>query len=208
MMSPVRFLALLCLLVPAAVLGQATSSPATPATPEPGASPATQEQGDPMAGWTPRKVTPAQEKQGRQQILAVLKKMEQASQKGDLEAAAALVDFPVLMLTDTKAGEGVGGPWSEEQWRKVMEPFYAKPMKDMKVTHAPKVFFLTEALATVEDSWTMTMGKKKVTGRSAMLVMRKGGDWKVKALVEGGWGDMPGGMEGEAPPAGTDTGTK
>ncbi|WP_242345090.1 hypothetical protein [Anaeromyxobacter terrae] len=252
MMSPVRFLVLLSLLAPIAVLGQGTGAPPTPTrpspttpepstpapataepstpaptTPEPSTpAPATAEPGTPapttaepapsaaakdqgpMAGWTPRKVTPAQEKQGQQQIMALLKKMEQASQKGELDAAVALVDFPVLMLTDTKAGEGVGGPWNEEQWRKMMEPVYGKPMKGLKMTHSPKIFLVTDALATVDDSWTMTMGKKKTTGRSALLLVRKGGDWKVKAMVEGGWGDMPGVGEGKRAPAGSDTGTK
>ena len=184
MNRPVRFIALLSVLVPVAVLAQATGSAEPSKTPETA--------GDPMAAWRPpKKLTPAEEKKSRQEILAVFKKMEQAGQKGELDAAVALVDFPVLMLTDTKAGDAVGEPWTEEQWRKVMAPFYEKPMKDMKVTHNPKVFFVTDALASVDDDWTMTMGKKKISGRSTSLVARKGGEWKVKAMVEGGWGDMP-----------------
>ncbi|HSD22510.1 MAG TPA: hypothetical protein VLC54_20840 [Anaeromyxobacter sp.] len=183
MKRPVQFMALLSVLVPIAVFAQAPSS-AEPSTPG-GAS-------DPMAGWTPpKKLTPAQDKKARQEILALFKKMEQAAQKGELDSAVALVDFPVLMVTDTKAGDAVGGPWTEEMWRKVMTPFYEHPMKDMRVTHNPKVFLVTEALASVDDDWTMTVGKKKTTGRSSNLLVRKGGEWKVKAMVEGGWGDMP-----------------
>jgi hypothetical protein len=201
----VRTLVLLGVLVPMAVLGQASS--AQPAAPE-GA-------GDPMAGWRPpKKITPAEEKKTKADINALFKKMEQAGQKGELDAAAALVDFPVLMLTDTKEGDSVGDQWDEQQWREVMTPFYAQPMKDMRVTHNPKVFLVTEALASVDDDWTMTMGKKKTAGRSSMLLVRKAGEWKIKAMVEGGWGDMampekpagatppaPGG--GTQPPAGT-----
>jgi hypothetical protein len=196
MNKPVRFIALLSVLVPVAVLAQATGSAEPPKAPE-GAS-------DPMAGWRPpKKLTPAEEKKARQDVLAVFKKMEQAGKKGELDAAVALVDFPVLMLTDTKAGDAVGEPWTEEQWRKVMAPFYEKPMKDMQVTHKPTVFFVSEALASVDDAWTMTMGKMKVSGHSSSLVIRKDGEWKVKAMVEGGWGDMPmpeAGATGEAPP--------
>lgn len=184
MIRPVPLAALLSLLLPVAALGQATTSP-----PSSGAQPGS----DPMAGWTPRKVTPAQEKQGSQQIHQLFKKMEHAGMKGDLDAAVALVDFPVLMLTDTKAGEAVGAPYTEEQWRQEMGPFYQNPPKDMRMTHSPKIFFISEVLASVDDSWTMTMGKKKTAGRSGLLVIRKGGEWKVKAMVEGGWGDMGGG---------------
>jgi hypothetical protein len=177
----VRTLVLLGVLVPVAVLGQASSAPAAP-----------EGAGDPMAGWRPpKKITPAEEKKTKADINALFKKMEQAGQKGELEAAAALVDFPVLMLTDTKEGDAVGDQWDEQQWREVMTPFYAQPMKDMRVTHSPKVFLVTGALASVDDDWTMTMGKKKTTGRSSMLLVRKAGEWKIKAMVEGGWGDMP-----------------
>lgn len=192
MIRPARLAALLSLLLPAATLAQGSPSSPPPAE----AKPAMQ---DPMAGWSPRKVTPAQEKQGAQQIHQLFKKLEQCGEKGDLEAAAALVDFPVLMLTDTKAGDATGEPWSEEEWRKVMEPFYKQPMKGMQTTHSPKIFFVSDALASVDDSWTMTMGKKKTSGRSGMLVVRKGGEWKIKAMVESGWGDMAGGAEGGAP---------
>jgi hypothetical protein len=37
----------------------------------------------------------------------------------------------------------------------------------------------------------MTMGKKTTSGRNSTLLVRKGGQWKIKAMIEGGWGDMP-----------------
>jgi hypothetical protein len=43
----------------------------------------------------------------------------------------------------------------------------------------------------------MKMGPKKVSGTSGLLLIRKGGEWKIKAMAEGGWGDMP--MPGTAP---------
>lgn len=187
----IRLVALLSILLPAAALAQGAAAPPAEAS-KPGA--------DPMAGWTPRKVTPAQEKQAGQQIQQLFKKFEQAGMKGDLDAAVALLDFPVLMVTDNKAGDAVGAPYTEEQWRKEMGPMYQSPPKDMKMAHSPKVFLVSEALASVDDSWTMTMGKKKLSGRSNMLLIRKGGEWKVKSMVEGGWGDMAG--PGSEPGAG------
>ena len=150
---------------------------------------------DPMAGWVPRKV--AREKVDRQEILALCKSLQAAETKGDLEAAAALVDFPVLMVTDDAKGEATSGAWDREKWLKVMAPFYEKPKPGMHVTHSPTIFTVTDSLATVGDQWTMTMGGeagatgvKKVTARSSMLVIRKGGHWRVKSMVEGGWGDV------------------
>lgn len=200
MSRPVRLVALLCLLAPVAVLAQGST-----ASPPAEAKPAME---DPMAAWSPRKVTPAQEKEGAKQIHQLFKKLEQAGEKGDLEAAVALVDFPVLMLTDTKAGDAVGEPWTEDEWRKVMAPFYEKPMKGMQTTHSPKLFFVSDTLVSVDDSWTMAMGKKKTSGRSSMLVMRTGGEWKIKAMIESGWGDMGGGAEGAPKPEGAAGGAK
>lgn len=162
---------------------------------------------DPMQGWRPPKVK--NEKQDRAEITKLFKTMEAAGKKGDIEAAAALVDFPVLMLTDDSKGEAHGGAWSREQWVKMMEPFY-KPMPDMKVTEKPTVFLISDSLAAVTNIATITMGKKPpMTTRNAMLLARVGGEWKVKAMVEGGWGDsMAGPPEGAAktgqaaPPAG------
>jgi uncharacterized protein (TIGR02246 family) len=183
MIACVRLAALLAVLVPIVVPAQETSSaPSSEKQAAPG--------GSPMAAWNPRKPTAAQEKTARQEIKGLFDKMEQGNKKGDLDAVAALIDFPVLMLTDTKAGSAVGGPWTEEEWRKRMAPMFQQPMQGMRMTHAPKVAVLTPALASVTDDWTFTMGKTKKSGRSAMLLVRKDGAWKVKSMVEGGWGDM------------------
>jgi ketosteroid isomerase-like protein len=156
---------------------------------------------DPMAGWAPPVVK--NEKQDRKEIEALLKKMEAASSKGDIDAAAALIDFPVLMVTDNAKGEGGGEAWVREQWMQVMKPFYAKPMPPGSQTQGKvTIVLLTDSLALVGAGWTMTMGPKKVTGTSGLVLVRKGGEWKAKAMVEGGWGDMPmpGTAQGEATP--------
>jgi uncharacterized protein (TIGR02246 family) len=148
---------------------------------------AQEKSGDPMAGYKPPKVK--NEAADRKEILALFKAMDEAGKKGDLEAAAALVDFPVLMITDDSKGQAHGESWEREQWTKVMEPFYAKPMTDMKVTHKPTIVVVSDSLASVTDAWTMTMGKQKMAGKSATLLIRRDGTWRVKSMMEGGWGD-------------------
>jgi uncharacterized protein (TIGR02246 family) len=143
---------------------------------------------DPMANWVPPKVTNAGK--DKQEILAVLRSMEAAGRTGDLDAAAALVDFPVMMITDDSKGDAMGEAWSREQWTKVMKPFYDKPMKDVKVTHKPTIFLLSDSLASVDDVCTMTRGGKTVTSRNSIVAIRRDGKWRVKTMAEGGWGDM------------------
>jgi hypothetical protein len=166
---------------------------------------------DPMAAWVPPKLK--NEAKDKQEITALMKKMEAAGKKGDIEAAAALIDFPVLMTTDDSKGEAMSETWTREQWIEAMTPFYAKPM-DMKVTHKPNIFLMSDSLASVDDVCTMTMGgksgSKSVTMRNNTLLIRKDGEWRVKGMAEGGWGDMMGPQgtaSGEAGAASQGTGS-
>ncbi len=152
--------------------------------------------GDPMAGWVPPKVK--NEAKDRQEIQAVFKAMDAASRTGDLDAAAAMIDFPVTMITDDSKGQASGDAWSREQWTQTMKPFYEKPMKDAKVTHKPTIFLLTDSLANVTDVYTMAQGGKSITARTSMLLVRRDGKWRVKTMTEGGWGDVMGQGQGAA----------
>lgn len=152
--------------------------------------------GDPLAGWTPPKVK--HEARDKQEIEALIRAMDAAGKAGDLEAATALVDFPVTMMTDDSRGQAMGEAWTRAQWVEVMRPFYEKPMKDLKVTHRPSIFLLSDSLASVDDVVTMTKGGKTTTGRNSMFLIRRDGAWRVKAMAEGGWGDMMAGSGGAA----------
>lgn len=165
---------------------------------------------DPMAGWIPPKVR--NEAKDKQEIQALFRAMEAAGKKGDLDAAIALVDFPVMMMTDDTKGDAMGEPWSRERWIQVMKPFYDKPMKDTKVTHKPTIFLLSDSLASVDDVCTMTTGGRTLTTHNSMFVIRRDGKWLVKAMAEGGWGDMmaagsQGTASGEQGPASQGTGS-
>jgi hypothetical protein len=150
------------------------------------------------ARWIPRTVTDA--KADRTEILALLRALEDAARRGDVNGAAALVDFPVLMVTDDSHGEAMADTWSKDQWLEVMAPFY-KPAPGATIAHRPAIFLVTDSLATVADEITTTLGKRKVSTRNALLVVRTGGKWKVKSMVEGGWGGTVRERPDEAPSA-------
>jgi hypothetical protein len=173
---------LLAVLVVPASLALAAEEKA--AAPEKGAAPTE----DPMAGWVPPKLAnPAKD---RKEIQTLIQAMDAAGKRGDVEAAAALVDFPVLMATDDSKGEGMAETWTREEWVEVMKPFYSKPMTDMKVTHKPDIFLLSDSLASVDDVATVKMGDRTITMRNTTLLVRRDGKWLVKAMAEPGWGDM------------------
>ncbi|WP_224369992.1 nuclear transport factor 2 family protein [Hyalangium versicolor] len=139
---------------------------------------------------------PTNEKQTKKEIDDFFKKMEAASQKGDTDTLTAMVDFPVYMATDDMKGMPEAKEYNREEYVAMMKPFHENMPKDMKTTHKPTITVLSDSLATVVDDYTMTMGKQKVTGRDAGLLVKRDGQWKWKTMVSAGWG----GME---PPKGT-----
>lgn len=145
--------------------------------------------------WKPTKVTKADNKG----IEMLYKSMHEAVMKGDAEAAAALCDFPMMMMTDSHAGATYMEMYTKEMWVKEMAPYMQNMPKDMKVDIKTKPMFMSNNMAFVEESKTMTMGKNKDSWKGGALVVMKDGKWMYKGQVEGGWGDMMGKKQAEAP---------
>lgn len=158
---------------------------------------------NPMAGWKPPKVT--NEQKDRQEIQALLKQFEAAGTKGDIDAAVALLDFPVLMVTDDSKGQGMGEAWTKEKWVEQMGPMYKQPMP--AGTSKPTITLLSDSLAVVTNQWSMPMGKQKVSGRSALQLVRVDGKWRIKSMTEGGWGDTMGSAAAASAGGASSTGT-
>lgn len=147
-----------------------------------------------MSKMGPAARKPTDEKKTKKECEEFFKKMEAAGAKGDLEATVAMHDFPVFMATDDLKGVPEAKNTSKEEFVAMMKPFYENMPKDTKTTHKPTYTVLSDSLVAVTDDFTMTMGKNKVTGKNAGLLVKIGGEWKFKAMIEAGWGGM-------APPA-------
>ena len=146
-----------------------------------------------------RKVT----KEDKAGIDAMYKAMEEAHKKGDVNAMADLIDFPIMMVTDDSKGVESHSEWNKDMWVKMMEPFVKNTPKDMKDTHKRSYRFLSPDLAFVDIDENMTMGKMKGAWKAESMVVHKDGKWKVKMDAEAGWGDMkpPEGQAAAAPAA-------
>jgi hypothetical protein len=155
-----------------------------------------------MTKMGPAARKPTNEKQTKKEVQDFFKKMEEAGKKGDMEATLAMVDFPIFMVTDDQNGVPESKSYSREEYSAMMKPFYENMPKDMKMTHKPTVTVLSDSLVSVTDNFSMTMGKQKVTGTNAGLLVKRDGQWKWKMMVEAGWGGMPpqgAGGSGQAP---------
>ena len=149
----------------------------------------------PMGGPASRKPT----KKDSKGIEALYKASEEAWKKGDLEAAAAMYDFPAWMVSDNAAGVVDAQMWTKDQWMANMKPMAENMPKDVKMTHKQKITFITDSMASVEETTTSDANKKKETWTSFSTVIQKDGKWMFKSGIEGGWGDMMAAKAAEAP---------
>lgn len=141
----------------------------------------------PGAGPMPPKVT----KKDKKGIEALYKAANEAFKQGNVEAFADLVDFPAMMVTDGPGG-ATGESVDRAKWVALMKPAMEATPKEAKVTMKNTVELLSDSLAVSTDSHTMAMGTKKLTWKSASLLVLKNGKWLFKAMSEGGWGSGAG----------------
>ena len=140
---------------------------------------------------------PKNEKADKSELDKFFKSWEGAWMTGDLDGLTAMVDYPVLMLTDDSKGTFVKSEMTQDQWVATMKPMIAKMQEKKaehekmmkKASHKTTCFMLSDDLASCEGEMTMSGGKMKGTIRSQTLLTRAGGAWKVKSMVEAGWGD-------------------
>jgi hypothetical protein len=132
-----------------------------------------------------RKVT----KEDKKGVDALFKSVEDSMKKGDVNAFADLVDFPVIMLSDDSKGQVQHFAASREQFIDMMKPMMGMPMpKDFKHKHT--AHFLSDDLAVAVEENSGTMGKEKGKWKAMSVLTLKDGKWKFKEMAEAGWGDM------------------
>ncbi len=135
-----------------------------------------------------RKVT--DEKKTKKELEAFFKTVDEADKAGNFDAAVATIDFPLFMATDDLKGVPQARAYSKDEYVAMMKPMMEGMPKDIVTTHKRSITLLSDSLANVVDDWTTTMGKVKTTGKNATLVVKVGADWKLKSMVEAGWGDI------------------
>jgi ketosteroid isomerase-like protein len=129
-------------------------------------------------------------KQDKKGIDDLYKAFEEAMKKGDANAAADMVDFPIIMVSDDSKGLARHFDATREQWLGIMTPFITNAPKDMKMSSKHAVTFLSNDLAVAIEQNSMSMGKVKGKWPSMSLLTLKDGKWKFKQQSEAGWGDM------------------
>jgi hypothetical protein len=138
--------------------------------------------------WTRK---PANEAKTKKEIEAFIKEEDALMKKRDIEASLARVDFPIFMATDNSKGVPKAESFDRQQYTAMMRPMIEQTPADLQVSHKLDINVLSDSLVTVNDNYTMTVGGQKHEGRNTSLLVKQGGNWKWKAMLEPGWGDMP-----------------
>jgi hypothetical protein len=129
-------------------------------------------------------------KEDKKGIDATYKAMLEAWKSGDVNAAAELVDFPVIMLSDDSTGAPKHFSATREQWVAMMKPMAENMPKDVKMSHKHSAHFLSDTLAVAIEENGMQHGKVKGKWKSLSVLTLRDGRWKFKEMAESGWGDM------------------
>lgn len=141
---------------------------------------------------------PTNEAKTKKEIEAFFKEEDAIMTKKDWDALANRVDFPVTMITDNSQGLPSAQVSTKEQYVAEMKPFWENMPAGSSTKHKLTITVLSDSIANVVDDYEMTMGKQKMKGKNSSTVVKVGGAWKMKTMIEAGWGDMSGG--GSAPP--------
>jgi ketosteroid isomerase-like protein len=161
--------------------------PAPVAAPPPAAPAAPAAQGPDMTKVGPmsRKVT----KEDKKGVSDAYKAWDEAWKKGDVNALADLVEFPLLMMSDNSKGEEKHFEATREQFVGMMQGMVNMP-KDLKMTDKHTPTFISDSLVVAIGNMTMTMGKVKGSWHGFDVLTLKDGKWKFRQICEAGWGDM------------------
>lgn len=137
--------------------------------------------------WTRK---PTNESKTKKEIEAFIKEEDALMKKRDLEASLARVDFPIFMATDDSKGVPKAESFDRQQYADMTKSMLDQMPADTQVNHKLDITVLSDSLVSYTDNYTMTMGGKKYSGRNTALLVKRDGNWKWKAMVEAGWGDM------------------
>src|SRR5713101_5006205 len=86
-----------------------------------------------MRNMGPMARLPKKPQQDQMELKTFFKQWDAVGKKGDVNAMADMIDFPVIMMTDDSKGNFKMEQWNRDQWIGVMKPFMdPAQMKDVK----------------------------------------------------------------------------
>jgi hypothetical protein len=157
------------------------AAPAAAAAAAPAATPIDMTKEGPLTRLPPKKAD-------TKNVDALYKAFAAAHKAGDVNAAAALVDFPMIWQTDDATGAHKVEMLDKDTWIKEMTSWFTTLPKETKLSMKRKIAWHSADFATVTEDNVMVMGKTKGKWASSATIIKKDGKWLFKAMSEAGWG--------------------
>jgi hypothetical protein len=130
----------------------------------------------------------------------LLREMESAYRHEDLAAAAALIDFPLVVDVTGSDGRMLDASLGAEEWLAAMEPRFNG--RDRR-PDPPRAAGMADPLAWIEGDRKLIARPDSMEARRRSLVMvRRGRRWLIKAIVGRSW-PGPDGLPGLVGPVAT-----
>lgn len=145
---------------------------------------------DEFAKWTPptTDANPAEAKA----VQAACDALTQAVRTGDIEAGAALFDFPVSLVTDDGTATATGATLDKAHWIGAVDSAIETVLRNnLKLDAQCSVWFLSDALAQVTVRHVATSQGLQKKWTSTLLLVKRQGAWLIKGMAGRGWGALP-----------------
>ena len=108
----------------------------------------------------------------------------------DIEAMADRAHFPITVITNDSAGNGVTQVWDRAAFVRAMGAAMEGDMGDLTMENHRRPTFLNRDLAVVVTDSTVTVGGDVRHLRYADVMVKSDGSWRFTSMIQGGWGDM------------------
>ncbi|MCC3767517.1 DUF4440 domain-containing protein [Streptomyces sp. UNOC14_S4] len=112
-----------------------------------------------------------------------------AAARRDIERMADLAVFPLNLVSDDSAGDGVSAQWDRERFVETMTHVMGEGTEDITFDSVRTPVFLGPAMAVVFTDSTMTAGGATQRLRYADVLVKRNGRWAFQSMLQGGWGD-------------------
>jgi hypothetical protein len=124
------------------------------------------------------------------ELLAWFDAYDVLAARGDVEAMADTALFPITVVTNDSAGDGVTRVWDRETFVRSMSAAMDGTLADVTMENRRRPAFLNRDLAVVVTDSAVTAGGRVQHLRYADVMVRSGGEWRFTGMIQAGWGDM------------------
>ncbi|MEV5412965.1 nuclear transport factor 2 family protein [Thermopolyspora sp. NPDC052614] len=124
----------------------------------------------------------------RASVEAWFREYDALAAKADIERLADMAVFPLNVVSDDSAGEGVAAQWTRERYVETMAQVMGGG-GDVRMESVRTPHFLSAGLVVVITEATMTWEGGSTRTRYADLLIKNDGKWRFQTMVQSGWGD-------------------